>query len=110
MRDNVPAAAKARRASQAGGADTENTGGATGADEGFDLDAELDKVIGLDAVKDMLRSIRNSVQVAQAALPSPSPLTPNPYPYPYPYPYPDPYPYPYPYPDPDPDPDPDPQP
>ena len=78
MRDNVPAAAKARRASQAGGADTENTGGATGADEGFDLDAELDKVIGLDAVKDMLRSIRNSVQVAQAALPSPSPLTPTP--------------------------------
>ena len=64
MRDHVPAAAKARRASQAGGADAESTGG-DGADEAFDLDAELEKVIGLDAVKDMLRSIRNSVQVAK---------------------------------------------
>ena len=60
----MPAAARARRAAQAGGAEAEG-GGAEGADESFDLDAELDKIIGLDAVKDMLRSIRNSVQVAK---------------------------------------------
>ena len=60
----MPAAARARRAAQAGGAEAEG-GGGEGADESFDLDAELDKIIGLDAVKDMLRSIRNSVQVAK---------------------------------------------
>ena len=67
--DNVPAGAVARRKSAgAGGAAggspaTANGGGDT--DENFDLDAELDKVIGLDAVKEMLRSMRNSVQVAK---------------------------------------------
>ena len=53
LRDNVPAAARARRAAQAGGAEAEG-GGGEGADENFDLDAELDKIIGLDAVKGVL--------------------------------------------------------
>ena len=53
LRDNVPAAARVRRAAQAGGAEAEG-GGGEGADENFDLDAELDKIIGLDAVKGVL--------------------------------------------------------
>ena len=55
LRDNVPAAARARRASQVGGAEAEGGGGEGGGDESFDLDAELDKIIGLDAVKGMLK-------------------------------------------------------
>ena len=48
----VPAAAKARRAA-AGDASAADATGGDGADDAFDLDAELDKIIGLDAVKDM---------------------------------------------------------
>ena len=55
-RDNVPAAAKERprRASQGAGTDADATGGEGELASAFDLDAELDKIIGLDAVKDML--------------------------------------------------------
>ena len=65
--EDVPAAPSARQAAAVNAArdgDARPDDGARGGGgDDFDLDAELEQVVGLEAVKEMLRSMRNTVEV-----------------------------------------------